>query len=72
MVYYNNYEIIKFILNNEYFLDNLFENSIYNIKDSISLIYEYLTILKMFTSVKIILKIYNFYDFNILILISRI
>jgi hypothetical protein len=62
MVYYNNYEIIKFILNNEYFLDNLFENSIYNIKDSISLIYEYLTILKMFTSVKIILKIYNFYD----------
>ena len=54
MIYYNNYEIINFIISHDYLLDQLFLNFLKNIKDSISFIHEFVSIVKQFTMVIII------------------
>lgn len=46
MIYYNNFEILKFLTENEDLIATFFENSLSNLFDSIDFLYELNTILK--------------------------
>ena len=46
MIYYNNFEILKFLTENEDLIANFFENCLSNLYDSIDFLYEVNTVLK--------------------------
>jgi len=59
MIYYNNFEILKYLIENEDIFQSFFDQFLSNVYDSIEFLYELNSILKTIHQVKFAFIIFN-------------